>query len=322
MIKILANDGLHPEGLRLLQQAGYQVDLERVPQEKLPEVLPDYDVIIVRSATKVREDLIARCPRLKVIARAGVGLDNIDVSFAERQGIAVVNTPGASAVSVAELAFGHMFALARYLHLSNRLMPAEGRTNFKALKKQFSSGMELRGRTLGVIGFGKIGLEVVRMGLALGMNVLAVDLRVEEVQVDLRIYDTNNVSLSVQVCTVPFEEALRRSDFITLHVPAQKNGKALIGKEEMAQMKEGVILINTARGGLIDEEALLEALDSGKVRGAGLDVFEGEPQPRQELLEHPRVSVSPHIGASTGEAQANIGQMLAGEIIKRLAGVS
>ncbi len=322
MIKILANDGLHPAGLRLLQQAGYQVDLERVPQEKLPEVLPDYDVIIVRSATKVREDLIARCPRLKIIARAGVGLDNIDVAFAERQGIAVVNTPGASAVSVAELAFGHMFALARYLHLSNRLMPAEGRTNFKALKKQFSSGMELRGRTLGVIGFGKIGLEVVRMGLALGMNVLAVDLRVEEVQVDLRIYDTNNVSLSVQVCTLPFEEVIRQADFISLHVPAQGNGKALIGKEEIAKMKEGVILINTARGGLIDEEALLDALNSGKVHGAGLDVFEGEPRPKQELLEHPRVSVSPHIGASTGEAQANIGQMLAEQIIKRLAGVS
>ncbi len=321
MIKILANDGLHPEGLRLLQQAGYQVDTERVPQEKLPEVLPDYDVIIVRSATKVREDLIEKCPKLKIIARAGVGLDNIDVRFAEQQGIAVVNTPGASAVSVAELAFGHVFALARHLHLSNRLMPTEGNTNFKALKKQFSSGMELRGRTLGIIGFGKIGLEVVRMGLALGMNVLPVDLRVEEVQVDLRVYHTENISLSVRVVTVPMEEALRKADFISLHVPAQNGGKALIGREEIAQMKEGVILVNTARGGLIDEEALLEALGSGKVGGAGLDVFEGEPRPRQELLEHPRVSVSPHIGGSTDEAQANIGRMLAEQVIKRLAGV-
>ncbi len=320
MIKILANDGLHPEGLRLLEEAGYQVNLDHVSQEQLPQVLPQYDVLIVRSATKVRRELIEGCPKLKVIARAGVGLDNIDVSFAERQGIAVINTPGASAVSVAELAFGHMFNLARHLHLSNRLMPEKGRTEFKKLKKQFSSGLELRGRTLGVIGFGKIGLEVVRMGLALGMNVLTVDLRVEEVNVDLRVYQTDKLSLSVKVTTRPLEEVLRKADFITLHLPFPAGSKPIIGKKEIELMKEGVVLINTARGGVIDEEALLEALDKGKVRGAGLDVFEGEPTPRKELLQHPRVSISPHIGASTEEAQANIGRMLAEQIIKRLIG--
>ncbi len=320
MIKILANDGLHPEGLQLLQEAGYEVHLTHVPQEQLPEVLPEYDVIIVRSATKVRRELIEKCPKLKIIARAGVGLDNIDVSFAAEQGIAVINTPGASAVSVAELAFGHMFSLARHLHLANRLMPEKGNSEFKKLKKQFSSGIELRGRTLGVIGFGKIGLEVVRMGLALGMNVLAVDLQIDEVHVDLRVYRTDDLSLSVKVATVPFEEALSKADFITLHLPFSAGSKPIIGREEIARMKDGVVLINTARGGVIDEEALLEGLNSGKIRGAGLDVFENEPTPRQELLQHPHVSVSPHIGASTEEAQANIGRMLAEQIIKRLVG--
>lgn len=320
MIKILANDGLHPEGLRLLEEAGYQVDVEHIAQEQLIQVLPQYDVLIVRSATKVRRELIEACPKLKIIARAGVGLDNIDVSFAERQGISVINTPGASAVSVAELAFGHMFNLARHLHLSNRLMPEKGNSEFKKLKKQFSSGIELRGRTLGVIGFGKIGLEVVRIGLALGMNVLTVDLRVEEVNVDLRVYQTDNLSLSVKVTTRPLEEVLRKADFITLHLPFPAGSKPIIGREEIELMKDGVVLINTARGGVIDEEALLEALDRGKIRGAGLDVFENEPTPRKELLQHPRVSVSPHIGASTEEAQANIGRMLAEQIIKRLIG--
>ncbi len=322
MIKILANDGLHPEGLRLLEEAGYQVDVEHIAQEQLMQVLPQYDVLIVRSATKVRRELIEACPKLKIIARAGVGLDNIDLSFAERQGISVINTPGASAVSVAELAFGHMFNLARHLHLANRLMPEKGNSEFKKLKKQFSSGIELRGRTLGVIGFGKIGLEVVRMGLALGMNVLTVDLRVEEVNVDLRVYQTDNLSLSVKVTTRPLEEVLREADFITLHLPFPAGSKPIIGREEIEMMKDGVVLINTARGGVIDEEALLEALDKGKIRGAGLDVFENEPTPRKELLQHPRVSVSPHIGASTEEAQANIGRMLAEQIIKRLIGKS
>ena len=310
MIKILANDGIHPDALTLLGEAGYEVDTEKVPQEDLIKVLPDYDVIIVRSATKVRKDLIDACPKLKIIARGGVGLDNIDYEYAQSKGIAVMNTPAASSSSVAELAFAHIFSLARFLNRSNREL--SGGT-FKKLKEEFSEGRQLRGKTLGIIGFGRIGQEVARIGLALGMNVKPVDLIVEEADINIQLFNMDAVKLSVHVPTFDMEEVLTTSDYLTLHVPAS-NG-ALIGKNEIAKMRQGSIIINTSRGGIVDEEALLEALESGHIGGAGIDVFENEPNPRPALLNHPRISVTPHIGASTIEAQAYIGLELADRIL-------
>ena len=314
MIKILANDGISDDGKLLLEEAGYQVDTETVAQADLPKVLNNYDVLIVRSATKVRKDLIDLCPNLKMVARGGVGLDNIDVEYARSKGIQVINTPAASSQSVAELAFGHIFSLARFIHVANRDMPAKGTTEFKKLKEAYSDGMQLRGKTLGVIGFGRIGQASARIGLALGMKVLAHDPFVNTADIDINVLDHDDTKLSIKVKTVDFEKVITNSDFITLHVPG--SDKPLIGKEEIARMKNGVVLINTARGGTIEEDALLAGLESGKIGGAGLDVFVGEPTPRQELLEHPRISVSPHIGASTIEAQANIGMELAERIME------
>lgn len=314
MIKILANDGIDPDGQTLLEEAGYQVDTEKISQEDLPKVLPDYDVIIVRSATKVRKELIDLCPKLKIIARGGVGLDNIDFDYAREKGITVMNTPAASSQSVAELVFGHMFALSRSLHLSNREMPTKGNTEFKKLKKAYSDGVQLRGKTLGIIGFGRIGQEVARIGTALGMNVMPVDLVVSEAEIDINVFKSADVSMSVRVQTFEWDEVLRQSDYLTLHVPFN-GGKPLIGEAEFNKMKKGAVLVNTSRGGTVDEKALLAALADGRLRGAGLDVFEEEPSPSFELLNHPRISVSPHIGAATQEAQANIGLELADRIL-------
>ncbi len=312
MVKILANDGIHPDGKTLLEEASYQVDTEKVPQEDLPSVLPDYDVIIVRSATKVRKELIDQCPKLKVIARAGVGLDNIDVAYAREKGIQVYNTPAASSQAVAELVFTHMFNLARFVARSNRELAGPD-ANFKALKKAYSKGVQLRGKTLGIVGFGRIGQEVARIGLGLGMNVLATDPNVDEVSIDINLYQSEAIRLTVNLETTEWEQVLAKSDFITFHVPSI--GRSLIGQAEVAQLKDGAFIVNTARGGIVDEQALLEGLNSGKIAGAGLDVFENEPTPMEALLQHPNVSVSPHIGASTLEAQTNIGQELADKII-------
>lgn len=312
MVKILANDGIHPDGLTLLEEAGYQVDTDKVAQEDLIKVLPAYDVIIVRSATKVRKDLIDACPNLKIIARGGVGLDNIDYEYAESKGILVMNTPAASSSSVAELAFAHIFSLARFVNRSNRELTSP-QANFKKLKEVYSEGIILRGKTLGIVGFGRIGQEVARIGLALGMNVLPVDVAIDEANIAIALYNAENIRLSVNVPTVDFDTALQSSDFLTLHVPG--GGGALIGREEIARMKNGAYIINTARGGIVDEEAVVEALNSGKIAGLGIDVYDNEPTPRPELLQHPNVSVTPHIGASTVEAQAYIGLELADRIL-------
>jgi D-3-phosphoglycerate dehydrogenase len=313
MIRILVNDGIHPDGKLLLEEAGYDVVTDKIAQEDLATELPKFDAIVIRSATKVRQDLIDKCPNLKIIARGGVGLDNVDVTYAREKGIEVMNTPAASSQSVAELAFAHMFSIARFLHLANRDMPAKGDSEFKNLKKSYSKGFQLRGKTLGIIGFGRIGQESARIGIGMGMKVMPVDLVVNNVDIGLNVYKSADVSLTVNVETVKMNQMLAKADIITLHVPGGK--KPLIGKEEFEKMKEGVVVINTARGGTINEAALLEALDSGKVRAAGLDVFENEPTPRKEILEHSRISLSPHIGASTGEAQRNIGLELADKII-------
>lgn len=315
MARILINDGIHPEGLARLEKAGFEVVTTRIPQEELPTKLNNFDVICVRSATKVRKDLIDLCPNLKIIGRGGVGLDNIDVDYAMSKGIKVMNTPAASSDAVAELAIGHMFAISRSLHSANQMMPDIGDSEFKRLKKAFAGGVQLKGKTLGIIGFGRIGQAVARMGLGLGMNIMPVDLAFDEMKIDVNIFKIKEASLSVTIKTDSMEDMLKHSDYITIHVPFKSGNSAIIGAAEFAKMKDGVRIVNTARGGAIDEDALLDALKSGKVAGAGLDVFENEPTPRKELLEHPRISLSPHIGASTGEAQRNIGLELADKIM-------
>jgi len=315
MYKILANDGVHPDGIKALEAAGCTVDTTHIPQAVLPSKLNDYDVIIVRSATKVRQELIDQCPNLKIICRGGVGMDNIDVEYAREKGLKVFNTPAASSQSVAELVLAHMLTLARSLHRSNQDMPGRGSSEFKALKKDYSkTGGQLRGKSIGIIGLGRIGSEVARLGVAMGMKVIPVDLRVKEVSLDIDLYESSEASLTVKLQTSPFEVMLEQADFITLHVPFS-GGKPIIGKNELHRMKKGAYIINAARGGAVDENALLDALNTGKIAGAGLDVFVGEPSPRVDLLQHPNVSVSPHIGGSTKEAQRNIGLELADQII-------
>ena len=297
----------------MLIQAGFRVDVEHVRQELLPTVLPIYDAIIVRSATEVRKELIDKCPDLQAIARGGVGMDNIDVEYAKEQGLHVFNTPAASSRAVAELTMGHILALSRFLHIANRDMPAKGASSFKEMKKSYSKGREIEGRTLGIVGFGRIGQSLARLALGSGMKVLAADPFVKSA--DLSWYVAGFGEVKVTIETKPLDHILTLSDYLSVHVPSM-GGKPLLGSEELTSMQEGAILINSARGGIIDEDALLEALDSGKIGGAGLDVFVGEPTPRAELLEHPRVSLSPHIGASTNEAQSRIGSELARGMIE------
>jgi D-3-phosphoglycerate dehydrogenase / 2-oxoglutarate reductase len=307
MVKILVNDGMEADGKVILENAGYAINSTTVPQGALMTELPNYDVIIVRSATKVRKDLIDACPNLKIIARGGVGTDNIDVAYARSKGIEIITTPAASSQSVAELAMGHVLNLARFLNRSNREM-ATG--DFKKLKSAYAEGMQLRGKTMGIVGFGRIGQELARMAIAMGMNVVISDPVITETDL---IINVNNTKVSVNLRSHSLEEVLKAADFVSLHTPAL--AKPLIGAEEIAMMKDGASLINCARGGVIDEDALLEALNSSKLRGAGLDAFVNEPNPRADLLNHPRVSVSPHIGAATLEAQSNIGLELADKII-------
>lgn len=311
MIKILANDGIDPIGKALLEQAGFVVDTETVPQDKLIEALQNYDGLTVRSATKVRQDVIDACPNLKLIGRGGVGMDNIDVDYARSKGVAVVNTPAASSLSVAELVFAHLFTGIRFLQDSNRKMPVEGATQFNQLKKAYAKGIELRGKTMGIIGFGRIGRETATLALGLGMNVMAYDLFPYDGTITLNFQ--GDLKLDIPVHTVSLEEVIANSDFISLHTPFAD--KPILGKAEFDAMKPGVGIVNCSRGGTIDEAALIDALDSGKVAFAGLDVFDNEPTPLAGLLSHPKISLTPHIGAATNEAQERIGTELAELII-------
>lgn len=311
MVKILANDGIHPDGLLLLEEANYQVDTDKIAQDALPQRIGEYDVLIVRSATKVNKAVIDGGKNLKIIARGGVGLDNIDVEYAQSKGIQVFNTPQASSRAVAELAVAHLFTLARMLQRSNRELAGGG--DFKQLKKEFESGFQIKGKTLGIVGFGRIGQELARIALGLGMKVRAHDPFVNEAEIGIQLGDYQDLKLCVKISTESFEKVLRDSDILSFHIPG--SGNPLIGARELGVVKQGAILINTARGGVIDEAALLAALDAGKIAGAGLDVFENEPTPLVALLRHPKVSCSPHIGASTMEAQAYIGMELADKII-------
>jgi len=311
-MKVLANDGISRSGIEALEKSGFEVSTTTVPQEALIDYVNNHNitVLLVRSATTVRKDLIDACPSLKIIGRGGVGMDNIDVEYARSKGLHVINTPAASSQSVAELVFAHLYGGVRFLYDSNRNMPLEGDTKFKALKKNYAKGVELRGKTLGIIGFGRIGQETAKIGIGVGMNVVASDLYVEKANIELDFFDGQSINFELK--TIPLEDLLRQSDFISLHVPAQK--EYVIDKPQFEMMKDGVALINAARGGVINEVALVNALKSGKVAFAGLDTFESEPTPAIQVLMNSRISLTPHIGAATGEAQDRIGTELAAQI--------
>ncbi len=312
-MKILANDGMSQSGINALTAAGHEVITTKVAQEQVANFLNENSIeaIVVRSATKVRADIIDACPNLKIIGRGGVGMDNIDVEYARDKGLHVINTPASSSESVAELVFAHLFTGVRFLHQANREMPLEGDTQFEKLKKAYANGIELRGKTLGIIGMGRIGTAVARMGLGLGMRVIASGRAEKTVAVKVDFY--NGQSIEVGITTQPLEEVLGQSDFLSIHVPAQEG--YLIGAEEFAMMKQGAGIVNCSRGGVVDEVALVEALESGKISFAGLDVFENEPTPAIQILMHPGISLTPHIGAATLEAQDRIGTELAAQII-------
>ncbi|WP_207534066.1 D-2-hydroxyacid dehydrogenase [Desertivirga arenae] len=311
MVRILANDGIDAVGKQLLEAAGFTVDTQNIPQDQLPEALKNYDAITVRSATKVRKELIDAVPNLKLIGRGGVGMDNIDVEYAKSKGLAVVNTPAASSPSVADLVFAHLYSGIRFLFDANRKMPVEGNTKFNDLKKAYAKGIELKGKKIGIIGFGRIGRETAKIALGLGMEVLAYDLY--DVPADLELNLAGGVNVKVPVTKVSLDQLISESDFISLHTPF--TDKPILGKEEFEKVKKGVGVVNCSRGGTIDELALIDALNSGKVAFAGLDVFDNEPTPRQEILSHPKISLTPHIGAATNEAQERIGVELANLII-------
>ncbi len=311
---VLANDGISEKGIQLLKEADITVLDARVSAEHLSNFINEnnVDVLLVRSATQVRKNLIDECPNLKIIGRGGVGMDNIDVDYAIDKGIYIINSPKASRKSVAELVFAHFFSLARFLHESNRLMPLEGETKFNTLKKSFNNATELSGKTLGVIGMGNIGLEVIKIGISLGMSIVAYNRTPKTENVKISFFDGQ--SLHFEIKSVNLDEVLKKSDFISINI--SNTEEYFIDNEQIAMMKEGVFIANTARGGVLNEVALIDAIERGKVAGAALDVFENEPNPEIEILMNPALSLSPHIGGNTLEAQNRIAEELAEQIIK------
>ena len=316
-IKILANDGISETGKVALEREGFEGITTKVAQNQLVDYINKHniDALIVRSATQVRKDIIDGCPTLKLIGRGGVGMDNIDVAYAKSKQLHVINTPASSANSVAELVFAHLFTGVRYLHDANRNMPLEGDQRFNELKKNYNNGAELRGKTLGIIGFGRSGQAVARIAIGLGMRVLAYDPNVQEAVITLSFFDGQETSFTVK--TVAKEQLLMESDFITLN-NSPADGGYVLDEKEFRMMKDGVGVINLSRGGALNEVALIEAIDHGKVAFAGLDVFENEPNPAIQVLMHPQISLTPHIGAATNEAQDRIGTELAAQIVTLL----
>ena len=313
-MNILANDGLSNSGINALKDAGFNVITDKVEQANLIEYINtnSVEVILVRSATQVRKDIIDQCSSLKIIGRGGVGMDNIDVDYARDKGILVINTPAASSQSVAELVMAHLFNISRFVYDSNRNMPIEGNTSFKVLKKKYAKGSELRGKTLGVIGFGRIGQFTAKYALGNGMKVVAFDPYLTEVTLSIDIADKK---VDIAIKTTDLETLLKNSDYISMHVPMPADKKPIISKTEFDLMKDGVKIVNAARGGVIDEDDLIEAVNNGKVGAVALDVFVGEPQPRLDVLSLQNTSLTPHIGAATTEAQDRIGTELAEKII-------
>ena len=312
-MNVLANDGISQEGVEKLNAAGFNTMIESVDQSNIIEFINEnnIEVLLVRSATKVRKDLIDSCKSIKIIGRGGVGMDNIDVSYAKEKGIHVINTPAASSISVAELVFAHLFSCVRSLHISNREMPLDGDKEFKKLKKNYAGGSELKGKTLGIVGFGRIGQEVAKIAIGVGMNVIFYDLHNKEAEIKIDFFDGSSKKFKLNSSS--FNELLKESDFISLHVPAQKD--YIIGEKEFSVMKQGSGIINASRGGVIDEESLIKYIENKNLSFAGLDTFENEPTPSIKVLMNQKISMTPHIGAATKEAQKRIGIELAEQII-------
>lgn len=313
-MKILANDGIDAAGKKALEATGFAVITDKVAQDQLSVYLNAESItgLLVRSATTARKDLIDACPNLKFIGRGGVGIDNIDAEYARSKGVHVFNTPASSSQAVAELVMSLLFSAARFTFDAGAQMPQNGAVQFEALKKKYAKGSELRGKTLGIVGFGRIGQSLASYALGCGMKVIAFDAYPVNNTITMNIEGYG--ALDVKVPMVSFEQLLAESDFISLHVPKQKDGSAVIGAAQMSQLKKGVVLVNSARGGVIDEAALLEALANGTVKTACLDVFNNEPTPNAALLAHPQIISTPHIGASTSEAQERIGLEIAAKV--------
>lgn len=313
-MKVLANDGISDSGKNALLEAGIEFLEAKVSQEHLAKFINEneVDVLLVRSATTIRHDLIDACPNLKIVGRGGVGMDNIDVEYAIDKGIYVINTPNASSRSVAEMVFAHFFSLARFLHESNRLMPLEGDTHFSAMKKTFSQAVELEGKTLGVIGFGGIGQEVIKMGISLGMKVKVLTRQPRTETIFLDFFDGQTVNFEI-TSTNDWDEFLQDVDFLSINTPKTK--EYILDTPQFEKMKDGIFIVNTARGGVLNEVTLLDFIESGKIAGAALDVFENEPTPELPLLMNPNLSLSPHLGGNTLDAQEKIGTELALQII-------
>ena len=311
-MKILANDGISESGKDKLEEYGFKVDLTKVSQEQLVDYINTNSItsLLVRSATQVRKDIIDNCPSLKIIGRGGVGMDNIDVEYAKSKGLQVINTPAASSKSVAELVFSHLFSCVRFLHESNRSMPLDGDSKFKDLKKAYAKGTELSGKTLGIIGFGRIGQEVAKIGIGIGMNIIFFDKLNNEVSLTLNFFDGQSKTFNLSSSS--YKDLLKLSDFITVHIPA--SDKYIIDSNEFSQMKNGVGILNLSRGGILNEEELLKNIETGKVSFAGIDTFENEPKPSIKILMNSSISLTPHIGAATNEAQDRIGVELADKI--------
>ncbi|MFD1553562.1 3-phosphoglycerate dehydrogenase [Putridiphycobacter roseus] len=317
-MKILANDGISPEGITALEKGGFTVVTTNVPQEQLIDAInkEGYVGVLVRSATTVRKEVIDACPNLKLIGRGGVGMDNIDVAYAREKGLHVINTPGASSQSVAELVMGNLFSLSRGIFHSNRVMPSTGNTEFKSLKKKYAKGQELRGKTIGIVGFGRIGQALASYCIGCGMQVIAIDRKVKTYSIPLTLQGQQT---NVEINSVDnFPAVIDSLDYISLHVPKQEDGSAVIDTKEIDAMKSGVIIVNAARGGVVNEDALITGINAGKIRAAALDVFENEPAPREDILAHEQIASTPHIGAATVEAQTRIGEELAEQIIELL----
>jgi D-3-phosphoglycerate dehydrogenase len=315
-MKILANDGISQGGIDALEKGGFEVLNVKVAQNQLENYINEnnIDAILVRSTTQVRQELMDACPSLKLIGCGGVDLENIDVDYAEDNGLHVINTHEASSGSVAELVFSHLFGMARFLHSSNREMPLEGDSRFNDLKNAYSQGIELRGKTIGIIGFGKVGQEVAKIAIGLGMTVLANDNKITSAPITLEFFNGQKSTFTID--TIDKEELLKESDFISLHIPEQDD--YIITKTEFAKMKNGVGIINTAKGGILHEVDLVMAIETGKVQFAGLDVFETEPSPAVQLLMNPEISLTPHIGGATKEAEDRISLELAQQVIALL----
>ena len=311
-MKVLANDGISNSGVIKLEQYGFDVDLTKVAQEQLIDYINTNSIstLLVRSATQVRKDIIDSCPSLKIIGRGGVGMDNIDVEYAKSKDINVINTPAASSKSVAELVFSHLFGCVRFLHESNRAMPLDGDSKFKDLKKSYAKGTELSGKTIGIIGFGRIGQEVAKIAIGVGMNVLFYDKFNQKADLDLKFFDGQKISFKLKSSS--FEDLLKESDFITLHIPA--SDKYIIDSKEISQMKKGVGILNLSRGGLLNENELLKNIETEHISFAGIDTYENEPKPSIKILMNSSISLTPHIGAATNEAQDRIGVELAEKI--------